>query len=68
MDKKCLRSKSYDEVMRAKGRTNAIVNPDKLFLAAVKWGPTIDGKYLKRQARLFINLFQFYCLSPNAWQ
>lgn len=60
MDKKCLRSKTYDEVMRAKGRTNSIVNPDKLFLAAVQWGPTIDGKYLKRQAWLSVKLFRYF--------
>ena len=44
-----MRGKSYEEVMDAKGRTNSIVNKDKLFLAAVQWGPTIDGKYLKQQ-------------------
>ena len=49
MDKKCLRGKSYDEVMMAKNKTNSIINPDKLFLVAAQWGPTIDGKYLKRQ-------------------
>jgi len=49
MDKDCLRGKSYDEVMEAKGKTNSIVNRDKLFLAAVQWGPTIDGNYLKQQ-------------------
>ena len=49
MDKVCMREKTFEEVMDAKGRTNAIVNKDKLFLAAVQWGPTIDGKFLKQQ-------------------
>mgnify|MGYP001794851317 CR=1 FL=1 len=47
LDKKCLRSKSYEQVKEAQGKTNGIINPDKLFLAANAWGPVIDGIYLK---------------------
>jgi len=40
------RSKTYEEVRTAQGRTPSIINSDKLFLAAMKWSPVVDGKFI----------------------
>ena len=43
------REKSYADVKTAQRRTSNIIRRDKLFLAAMPWGPVIDGVYLKEQ-------------------
>ena len=48
------RSKTYEEVRTAQGRTNSIINSDKLFLAAMKWSPVVDGKFITVITRFLV--------------